>query len=397
MLFNSKQILPFLSLITCLIPLPAIANTVEIYDYISRSNKITLKVKVNDENNFPIEGLQANNFTLATQDNQGNTVTLNSNQFYFESPVQTKPDTAYIAILLDMSGSMKHKDSRGYQKLAGATTAIKEFITSAKKENLDIKISLIPFGYAGNTACNYLYEVNQDNIGTNYPFLELNHPKLDEKLKEYQNVDVCAATDLHQPLLAASKHLRAKFQQHSQNFSNSQKISPRLVTILLSDGFDNRTKQETGQLKEILQQSPKINVHTLGYGESLKNLRDRAICDEYIPNDELTPQTVIENCRLPKSQGNIAEFVIDEQKLTDIAHSTGSTYQISNNAETVAKSLIQVLKTLREYRITYEQPGAERGGTYTPTVKVNNTSLGVNNISPIKKLSSILLSIIHYL
>ncbi|NJO64591.1 MAG: VWA domain-containing protein [Richelia sp. RM2_1_2] len=317
--------------------------------------------------------MQKENFTLKTQDRQANSVTLKSDDFIdFKVPDAQKLDTTYIVILLDMSGSMS-KNSKGdnTQKLAGATAAIEKFLDSAKQQNLDIKISLVPFGYAGNIPCNHLYEVNQDNIATDYPFVELNNSELNTKLSEYKSVNVCAATDIHQPLIAASQHLRAKFKEHTQQ--KPQEIPPRLVTILLSDGFDTKSNQETEQMKEVLLQSPKINVHTLGYGESLKELKNRAICNRNIPDAKLTPQNVIANCRL--SKGNINEFAIDEPKLKDIAQSTGGTYQISSNADIVAQNLIKVLKTLREYQITYQQPGATAAGTYQTTVEVSNSSL----------------------
>lgn len=383
MLVNFRKTIPLLSLVTSLLPLPAIANSVEIYNHVSDRDRVTLKVKVNDKNNFPIEGLQKDNFTIKTKDRQGNSVTLKSEDFIdFQVPDAQKPDTTYMVILLDMSGSMKQKDSRnGTQKLAGATTAIKKFIDTAKQENLDIKIALVPFGYAGGMPCNHLYEVNQNNIAKDYPFLELNNEELNNKLSKYQNVNVCAATDIHQPLLAASQHLRTQFQKHLQEKPRS--TSPRLVTILLSDGFDNKSDQETEALKKVLLQSPKINVHTLGYGESLKNLRDRAICNKNIPDAELTPQNVIANCRL--GQGDIREFAIDEPKLEYIAQNTGGTYQISRDADAVAQNLIKLLKTLREYQITYQQPGATQAGTYKTTVEVSNTS-SVDNISTTKEI-----------
>lgn len=376
MLVNFRKNLPLLSLITSLLPLPAIANSVEIYNHVSEGDRVTLKVKVNDKNNFPIEGFSSENFTLKTEDSKGNIVTLNSEDFIdFKVPDAQKLDTTYIVILLDMSGSM-NKNSKGddTQKLAGATTAIEKFIDSAKQDNLDIKISLVPFGYAGNIPCNYLYEVNQNNIATDYPFVELNNSELNNKLSTYKNVDACAATDIHQPLLAASQHLRAKFKEQIQK--NPQEITPRLVTILLSDGYDNKSNQETENIKEILLQSPKINVHTLGYGEPLRDLKNRAICNKKIPDAELTPQKVIANCRLSQSSRNINEFAIDEPKLEDIAQSTGGTYQISSNADAVAQNLIKVLKTLREYQITYQQPGATQAGNYQTTVEVSNDSLG---------------------
>lgn len=373
MLVNFRKTLPLLSLVTSLLPLPAIANSVEIYDYVSERDSVTLKVKVKDKNNFPIEGLPKDNFTLKTEDRKGNITTLNSEDFIdFQVPDAQKLDTTYMVILLDMSGSMRNPDFQGdgTKKLAGATTAIEQFLDRAKQENLDIQIALVPFGYDGSIPCNHLYEVKQNNIATDYPFLQLDDEQLNNQLSTYRNVNVCASTDIHQPLIAASQHLRAKFKEHIQK--KSQQKSPRLVTILLSDGYDNKSNQETANLKEVLLESPQINVHTLGYGEPLKDLRDRAICNQNIPDKELTPQAVIANCRLNK--GYINEFAIDEPKLEDIAQSTGGTYQISRNADAVAQNLIKVLKTLREYRISYQQPGGTQAGTYQTTVEVSNIS-----------------------
>lgn len=381
MLVNFRKTLPLLSLVTSLLPLPAIANSVEIYNYVSERDRVTLKVKVKDENKFLIEGLRKENFTIKSEDRQGKLVTLNSEDFInFQIPDAQKLDTTYMVILLDMSGSMSKN-----QKLVGATTAIEKLIDRAKQEKLDIKIALVPFGYAGGENCDKLYEIKQDKIA-NYPFLALDkdedNQKLSAQLSEYKNVDTCASTNIHQPLIAASQHLRTKFHEEYIQ-KNSQGIPPRLVTILLSDGYDNQSDQETAKLEEVLLQSPPINVYTLGYGEPLKNLRDRAICKRKIPDTKLTPQNVIANCRL--SQEDIREFVIDEPKLQDIANSTGGNYQISRDADAVAQNLIKVLKNLREYRITYQQPGATQAGTYKTTVEVSNI-LSRDNVSTTKEI-----------
>ncbi|NJM73014.1 MAG: VWA domain-containing protein [Scytonema sp. RU_4_4] len=363
-----------------LLPFPTMASTVDIYRYSVKNNLVNLKVRVIDNDNVPIQGLTRQNFHIQTTDKHGKSIKPATIKFDLLPPErQSQPDTAYVAILLDMSGSMRRPDSNKNQKLSGAISAIETFIDTAKKQNIPIKISLVPFGYRGGHNCNHLYEVGQETIANDSPFLKTKDETLKNKLKELSGVSVCASTNLSQPLVAATSYLRNQFSQVVSHVNPENTPQPRLAVILLSDGYDATSEPQFQNLQGFLKQSPQVTVHTLGYGESLRQLSDRANCSEFIPNDQLTPNSVSQHCRLPNE--DIREFLIDEPHLKDIATATGGIYKLSANADEVAKSLTDFLTTLREYEIIYRQPGADRATRHQTTVRVTSSFPGLNNVT----------------
>lgn len=350
-----------------LLPLPVMANTVKVERFSTEADEVTLRVSVRDNNNSPIEGLRANQFEIATE---GETIEPTF------APKNIK-DKAYVVILLDMSGSMKNSDSgnKKQSKLSGAVDAISKFVDQAGDEDIDLKIALVPFGYKGNEECSNLYPVDEFKI-TEQPFIDVNSSKLSSNLRKLKQVKVCASTDLHKPLLAAKDYLEKQVKKENNLAS---KIKPKLITILLSDGYDNSDKQKVKELVKELKPKTEaetetpIKVHALGYGESLKNLRDRAQCSSSIPDSELTVQNVSQNCSL--AAGDIKEYIIDEYLLQTVAQETGGIYRLSANSNEVAKNLIEILKAEREYKLVYKQPKAERASSHNISVRVTNPTI----------------------
>jgi hypothetical protein len=116
----------------------------------------------------------------------------------------------------------------------------------------------------------------------------------------------------------------------------------------------------------------------MGYGETLRQLRDRADnCN--LSDSELTVDKVIENCTLPGE--DIREFIVDEKRLEKIADATEGIYKLPGNAEEVLETLKTFLTTLREYEIIYRQPGSERASRHETVLQVVSNSKGLNVIT----------------
>ncbi|HBE20767.1 MAG TPA: VWA domain-containing protein [Cyanobacteria bacterium UBA11149] len=358
-----------------LAPTPAIATTVKIDRWSTTSDRVTLKVKVLNNNRIPILGLEEQAFRVKTKDKFGNPHTLQSPEIRVLSPEESHPQQTYVAILLDMSGSMKQKDTARVKKLDGAVNAIRGFINLVKAENLPVDISIIPFG----EGCNHSYQVTTKTIEDN--FKSASNSELEKQLDELAKVPVCAATNIYQPLTETVKYLRNRFPPSPSEIDAQDKPLPKLSVILLSDGFHvyrNNEPQQFENVINLLKQNSQITVHTLGYGESLAHLRNRAICFKYIPDDRLTVDDVANGCRLPGS--DIQEFIVDEDRLKKIAQTTGGIHEFPEDAEAVAKSLKTFFTTLREYEIIYQQPGSDRATIHPTKIEINSPDRGINTL-----------------
>jgi len=147
--------------------------------------------------------------------------------------------------------------------------------------------------------------------------------------------------------------------------------------ILLTDGYhDIKRETEAEQFKsleDVLKSHPEVKVNTLGYGESLAHLRDRAInCN--ISDSDLTKVeglNRIQYCRLPNGD-DIREFIVDVPRLTEMAQTTGGTSQFPKNAEEAVSGFETVFKSLREYQLQYKQPEAEAADQYQVIVSVDS-------------------------
>jgi hypothetical protein len=328
---------------------------------------VTLKVQVRDHRDLLVPGLQANNFTVLTR-------AANQTEFKYRltppkititPPDKVKPDPAYLVILLDMSGSMDNRDESQQVKLQGAIKGIQKFITTIETEKLPVEIALVPFG----EGCAHSYPVNQAVI---QKYLEAYPYKTTKtRLSELAHVDVCASTNLYQPLDEAVKFLTTseRFQQ------NSWGLPPRLSVILFTDGFDadpdrNKEEQRFQSTRALLALSPHVTVHTMGYGESLTRLRARAQCAQELHSRPLTVDTLLTYCQLPLGE-DIREFIVDRSRLTAIAKETGGIARFPRSAEEVSQGLREFLTALREYEISYPQPTADRLTIHQAKVIVN--------------------------
>ncbi len=365
-LFHQKAVI-LASIFASFFTLPVLANsnTVEIIRDNSEQDDVTLKVRVVNDQRIPIRGLTVENFEVKTTLPNGQEVVLKEPDIQLIPPEETQPDPTYLVILLDMSGSMKHEDDSGIIKLTGAINGVQAFLEAIETQNLPVKVALVPFG----EGCNNSYPVTQEIIRES---LE-SRPYLDTKsyLKKLANIDVCAATNLYQPLTEAVEFLGTdnRFQPDVSG------VIPRLGVILFTDGFDadpNRDREETRfqDLKNTLEQQNHVTVHTMGYGESLSEVYNRADCDYNLSGEKLTVNNLLQWCRFIGK--DIREFIVDQDRLQDIAQTTGGISLFPENAQQVIDSLKTFLTTLREYEITYEQPNAEKAGSYKTQVIVNS-------------------------
>lgn len=392
-----------LTILLGLFPLPSFAYTIEVAPKSIQGDQVTLKVKVLDDQRVPIQGLTSDNLSIQTQridQRMFSKNSVNPQSVNFLPPNRTEADLADIVILLDMSGSMKHPVSPKegeVTKLKGATDAIREFLTAVRKNNLPFNIAIIPFGYG----CEYSYEVNSNVIKAN--LLSVNDNRLDQRLDALSQVPVCAATNLYNPLEETVQYLGdaqrvAEMEKQSQSDNifikwltqSSEKYetsSRRLAVILLSDGFHvfqrETEKQQFETLSQILNSS--VPIHTLGYGESLTTLLDRAKCPYSISDKQLKEDINFEKirkCKLP-SRIDITEFIVDHKRLTQIAELTGGIHLFPDNAQDVADSLKTFLTSLREYELIFNMPNADRGSTHEFTLTINDSqrSIGITSDS----------------
>jgi hypothetical protein len=394
-------------------PLPTLASKVEVAPKETNGEKVTIKVKVLGDQKIPVEGLKKENLSIDTErtDQKIPLKNLPNNEIIdFKQPNQTTPDPADIVILLDMSGSMRRpvasgKDG-GMTKLKGATDAIREFLNGLKEEKLPFNVAIVPFAFKTIDNCGYTYDVNPNILKEN--LLPVNSGELDAKLNELSGINVCGATNLYDPVKTTVEYLgdRKRLAEINKDswrnnpfvkwFTQSEEdpqIPPRkLAVILLSDGFHVYQRQtETEQfdsLKQTLKAYPSVTVHTLGYGESLKNLRDRATCNSFIGDQDLESDQGIELLRSQCSLGkaidgkaiDINEFIVDENRLKEIAKPSGGIPAFSDNAQEVAQSLKTVLTSLREYEVTFNMPDSDRGSSHEVILTINEPQRNLNNI-----------------
>ncbi len=213
-------------------------SSVEVLSNRTDGDLVILKVRVLDSDKQPISGLKLNNFQVSTVDEQG--VSANPPIVKVVAPEKSKPDPANIIILLDMSGSMQQRDATKIRKLDGAVNAIRELLQQLREKDLPYQIAIVPFGFSDSPAdCSITYSVNEEEI--KQKFHSLKDPNLDNQLNDLANTDVCAATNLYQPVEEAVNFLGSQGSSivTSTNKGNSIETDPntRLAVILLSDGY----------------------------------------------------------------------------------------------------------------------------------------------------------------
>ncbi|MEL4895964.1 vWA domain-containing protein [Crocosphaera sp. Alani8] len=334
-----------------------------------------MKVRVVNNERIPIRGLTTEDFEVKTTFSNGQEEILKQPDIKLIPPEKSKPDPTYLVILLDMSGSMRHKDDSGTKKLRGAVNGIQAFLENIEAQNLPVEIALVPFG----EGCDKSYRVTQEIINENLEQSPYRGTK--SYLKNLAKVEVCASTNLYQPVTEA-----VEFLGNDERFqADSSGIVPRLGVILFTDGFDadpNR-KREERRFQELIttlgDYSSQVTIHTMGYGESLSTVYNRATCIYSLSGDSLTVNNLLKWCRIRGK--DIREFIIDRDRLQEIAQATpGGIYRFPENAQAVMDSLNTFLTTLREYEITYQQPNAEKAGSYQTEVVVNSETYGLSNL-----------------
>lgn len=358
---------------------PVLASTVKIIRWSTQCDRVRLRVRVLDKGNVPIQGLKLENFKITTTGQLGQEIAVEPSQMEFLSSQQSKADPAYLVMLLDMSGSMKHKDLGGKKKQEEAIKAIRKVIRGVRTENMPVELALVPFGEGGKYCENGGFKVNVGEISSK--LVPVSEPSLEKELDKLAKVEVCAYTKIYEPLREAVMYLGNTNFNLSSNQLIGEQVPPRLAVILLSDGYDVSRSDESERfqnLTEILTRYPQITIHTMGYGETLRQLRDRADnCN--LSDSELTVDKVIENCTLPGE--DIREFIVDEKRLEKIADATKGIYKLPGNAEEVLETLKTFLTTLREYEIIYRQPGSERASRHETVLQVVSNSKGLNVIT----------------
>ncbi|MDJ0579198.1 MAG: VWA domain-containing protein [Crocosphaera sp.] len=385
-----KQIIPLSAILLGLTPLSALANKVEITRQYIVDNEVVLRFKVVNDERVPLQGLKAEDFVVETTDKNGKPIQVSPDDMQLISSEQTKPDPSYLIVLLDMSGSMKHPDLGGTVKLKGATNGLQDFLTQIQEEKLPVQIALVPFGIGEK--CANTYPVTDRVIGNK--FESAPYTKTKNKLTELAKVEVCAATNIYQPLSEAIRYLSnseniENLANQNTDSPNPQKspdkeaIPPRLGVILFSDGFDvfrSNENQRFNDLKALMEKYPEISVHTMGYGERLYQLRDRTNCS--VSGNNPTVDSVLKNCKLyDQSKNIIDQFIVDEPRLKEIADITlAGIHRFPGDPREVIKSLRTFLTTLREYEIRFQQPDGDRGSQHTTYVVLDSDSRGLDNI-----------------
>lgn len=359
---------------------PVLASSVDIVRWSTQCDNVTLRVKAVDDSNVPIQGLKAKDFQLKTTNARGEQITLKPSQIKFITSQQSQPDPAYLVMLLDMSGSMKNQDLAGKKKQEEAVKAVREVIRDIRAENMPVQIALIPFGEAGKS-CKQGFKVDADEISRR--LVNVTNNQLDQQLNTLAGIEVCAATIIYERLAETVKFLgEINFQSPTKDLMG-QPLPPRLAVILLSDGYDvsrSNEKERFQNLIEVLHQYPQVTVHAMGYGETLRQLRERSNCS--LSDSQLTVDNISAVCRLPGK--DINEFIVDESRLNEIAQATGGIYRLPGNAQEVVETLRTFLTTLREYEITYRQPGSDRASLHQTTVGVIAPSRPLNLTAEVK-------------
>ncbi|MDM3851191.1 MAG: VWA domain-containing protein [Aphanizomenon gracile PMC627.10] len=318
-----------------------------------KDEKVTIRIKVNNQEDRPLMGLEDTNFKLTVDKKE-----VKFKPKDWKSPEETVPPPAWIIVLLDFSGSMNQVDSGGTKKIAGAINAIRQFTKISGERGGNTQISIVPFGKAGSKCPES--PVNEETLDK---FLAANDFKLQNNLDYLSSLSPCASTDLYEPLTTAVKFLANTKDSRFYLPENSSQPQPRLSIILLSDGYHNALNEATdfAALTKLLQRKENITVHTLGYGLTPQELGVKYKLGRPATRADLNKRKVPE-----------AEFV-DQQRLAKIAKLTGGIAEFSGNAERIAENLQLFLNALLgEYEITFTQPNAERGSKHKVQVKVSS-------------------------
>jgi len=356
---------------------------------------VTLRVSVLNGDQVPIEGLDQDDFILRTMPKEGNAEP-KIVPFKLLPPAQQRtPAPAIVVILLDMSGSMLAPDSSGNQKYASAVTAIQEFSSWIRNSNLKDKVylAIAPFNTSANSE-KPSRKVSVESLRNSIALVS-DQSAIDNQLSSLKEPD--GGTNLYSSIQTTVEFLSSEFL--SSNGIDLTKYSqleatdkPRLVVIAFSDGFDtegdrsgDRSKEPMrfNSLKQSLDKSPAITVHTLGYGDSLETIVQRPDIECNPPLNDVNFSSVangislvLSNCKFTsQSEYPLEYFLVDAPRLKEITGDRGI-HRFPKNAEEVRSAFEDFFSSLRQYEIEYYQEDAEEGQSYEIEVSLNpNSSL----------------------
>ena len=352
---------------------------------------VTLRVSVLNEDQVPIEGLDQDDFILRTMPKEGNAEP-KIVPFKLLPPAQQRtPAPAIMVILLDMSGSMLAPDTSGNQKYASAVTAIQEFSSWIRNSNLKDKVylAIAPFNTSANSE-KPSRKVSVESLRNSIALFS-DQSAIDNQLSSLKEPD--GGTNLYSSIQAAVEFLSTEFSsENGIDFTRYSQLKPtdkpRLVVIAFSDGFDtegDRSKEPMrfNSLKQSLDKSPAITVHTLGYGDSLETIVQRPDIQCNPPLNDVNFSSVangislvLSNCKFTsQSEYPLEYFLVDAPRLKEITGDRGI-HRFPKNAEEVRSAFEDFFSSLRQYEIEYYQEDAEEGQSYEIEVSLNpNSSL----------------------
>lgn len=362
-------------------------KNLEIIEAIPERNegKVTLRIKAYDQNNKPVMGLQKDEFNLTIcppkADNQTEKCrTLNQADINWKIPQAEELPPAWVIVLLDFSGSMKQLDSIGEKtKLEGAIAAIRKFNQDLATKGENTKISIVPFGKGGkNCPGNQVTVKELDN------FIVAGDRQVEESLKklETQLDNLCAATDIYEPLRQAVQFLGNPEDTRFNPPVDSNLPQPRRSIILLSDGYhsiygdrENEPELEAQDFEKLvfmLKTYPNITVHTLGYGLTPQQLQQKYGLRQPPTIRDISKRGGVKSNNSAELNELTAEEFVDQKRLQQIAAVTRGIALFSGNAEDISTSLTEFLEALfDEYEINYIQPiNADRGSLHNVQVSL---------------------------
>lgn len=319
-------------------------------------DRVTLRVRVEDAVARPVMGLQQEDFSLRVDDALQPLAT-------WVSPRESVPPPAWIIILLDMSGSMRMTDARGGTRLEGAIEATREFLAATADRGGDTQVAIVPFGEGSGTLASCAFEVSRRTLDR---FYRADDVRLANFLENLAGFEPCASTNLYDPLTQAVRFFNSSDDpRFALPPDDSELPAPRLSVILLSDGYDNAGDEERrfAALGRSLEISPRVTVHTIGYGEQPRFDDGRPVSREDVEAGLFDP-----------------ELYLDEERLEQIARQTGGLYAFTPDRVAITESLLLFLDALLgEYELSFDSPIFERGSRPTVIASVATDTITVDS------------------
>lgn len=364
-----------------------------------KNDQVTFSIEVTNSEGKAIEELDKNQLIL----------TIDGDRIPSEDIIiPTEPPPAKIVILLDYSGSMTDNDTGGKtQKIEGAIKAIRMFGNKiAAKENTDIEISIAPFGESTGKCQD---EINKNLLSADNhnpeqllgDFIKVNSSSLDsldkklETLKNEKNQPCNDTTTNLYYSVAKALNFLVNLKDKDSDFdptSDSQQQKPRLIVILLSDGFNsisfdpNENDICAPQHLEKLQNEyltsetySEVRIYTLGYGLTPEQLKR-----EYQEDHPQYDGPI--DCRTVKNDDKYKRKFVDKSALIKIARDKNENFAISGDEYEVIQAFDKFLQTiLGEFKVIYTNPKFDRGTPHELKAEVNfpngTTALDTRNFS----------------